>query len=570
MKTMFRNIIYIVSMLVTVVLPVVGRAATMADTIPLQAEQTGSRTVALTWSAGDGITTVYRQYPGESQPVEIATSAENTWTDHHHRCVCGDTVRYSISRASDEGFAALLVSDNEPTAMANWGVVSVEDDQIRLQWHPSVDTDIMGYLICEGNPSVAIDTVFGRNNISYTYNGDIQTVHAFRLCAFDSCRQASALTDVCNNIVIGLTSEPCSRTVHASWNAYQNIPSGVGIYELWTSEDGEPYRRVSQLDANTTEVSFDVSESCMTLSAYVVVYSFDGSESAKSNRSSVQFSTTERPAYFYLRKVSASYDGRSVNIVAQTDPTFTGNDYRIYRSVGDRPAAVVAHIAPSVDGTLTWCDDGINPGDEACCYYLGVDDGCGRNEMRTARGYTLLPHLSVEGESMLLRWNEYGGWSGATQYQIISSPLDVDDWQYVGNTWATEYLLTEGGEGLRRYKILAFEGPDSEHQRGDSIQSVEVFHRPRTNIWMPNAFTPTETSNNYLRPQSQYINPQGYSFSVYNRYGIMIFSTTATDGYWDGRYKGIIQPNGAYLYKITYQQSDGTEQYLIGTVMLIR
>lgn len=547
-----------------------AHAACVDDTIPLQAQQTGFRTVELTWNAGDGTTSLYRQYPGETTPIIIATTEGSSWTDHHSRCVCDDTVRYSIVRGSEEGYAAVMVSDNAPTAMAEWGIVTVEDEQVKLNWKASIDDDIMGYLICEGNPSVVVDTVFGQHNTNYTYTADdALSVHHFRLCAFDSCRQASPLTDACNNIVLSLDADPCSRSVQAGWNGYENMPSGVGSYELWASEDGAAFRRVAQTDAAITQASFDVSESCINLTAFIKVISVDGQSEANSNRVSVQFLTVERPAYFYLRKVSVAGDGKSVNILAQTDPSFAGTDYRLYRTVADRPASVVAHLSPSSDGTLSWTDTGVDPTSEPCGYYLGVDDGCGRNEMRTAMGYTILPQLLTEGESLVLRWDAYNGWTGSTRYQVISSPLDKDNWELDGDTWETVYQLANNA-GIRRYKVLAFEGSNSEYQRDDSLQSVQVYHRPHTDIWLPNAFTPTETSNNTFFPSAQYINPEGYSFTIFNRQGMMLFSTTQTDAFWDGRYNGVIQPNGVYVYKITFRQNDGTDQYLMGTVMLIR
>ena len=544
--------------------------ASVGDTIPLQAQQTGNRTVELSWAAGVGTTTVYRQYPGEEEPTTIASTEGSSWTDHQHRAVCDDTVFYSIRRAEEVGFAAVMVSDNAPTAMAEWGVVTVEEEQLKLNWLASADTDIMGYLVCEGNPSVVIDTVFGRDNTTYTFlDGDVQTVYHFRLCAFDSCRQASPLTEVCNNIVLSLETSPCHRTVHVSWNAYQNMPSGIGSYELWVSEDGADFGRVAVVDAGSVEASFEVSESCITFTAYIRAISSDGSSVSSSNRVSAQFATAERPAYFYLRKVSVSGDGEGIDIVAQTDPAFSGTDYRLYRSVGGNPASLVARLSPTADGTLSWHDAGVDPTAEPCGYQLGVMDGCGRNEMRTAMGYTILPELVSDGQGVVLRWNAYSGWSGSTQYQIVSSPLDADNWQTEGNTWDNEYLLV-AGDAMRRYRIQAFEGFDSEHHRDDSLQSTIVFHRPYTTIWMPNAFTPTEASNNKVQPISQYINPNGYSFVIFNRQGMLVFSTTATDEAWDGRYHGEMQPNGVYTYKITYRQNDGTNQYLIGTVMLVR
>lgn len=547
-----------------------ANSATDGDTIPLQALQTANRTVELTWTSAVGTTTVYRQYPGESCPAVIASTEGSSWTDHQHRAVCGDTVFYSISRDGDTGFAAVMVSDNAPTAIAEWGVVTVADEQVRLQWVASADTDIMGYLVCEGNPSVVIDTVFGRANTTYNYQeGDVHTVYHFRLCAFDSCLQASPLTEVCNNIVLTLETNPCHRTVQASWNAYHNMPSGIGSYELWVSEDGGLFHRVAVAEADAVETSFEVSEACMSFMAYIKAISADGLSASFSNQAGAQFATAERPAYFYLRKVSVSADGKGIDIVAQTDPAFAGTDYSLYRTVGDSPASLVAHLSPTADGTLRWHDGDVDPSAEPCGYQFGVMDGCGRNEMRTATGYTILPELDSEGEIMLLSWNAYSGWTGATHYQIVSSPLDADRWQAEGDTWDNEYQLA-AGDATRRYRVQAFEGFDSEHHRDDSLQSAIAFHRPYTNIWMPNAFTPTETNNNRVKPVSQYINPDGFSFVIFNRQGLQVFNTTSTEEAWDGRYQGVMQPNGAYTYKITYRQNDGTNQYITGTLMLVR
>lgn len=543
----------------------------MGDSIPLVAVQTGYRSVQLSWPEGSGVTTVYRQYPGQSNAVEIGTTESSSWNDHHDRCVCSDTVNYSIQRGSDEGYAAVVVSDNEPTAMATWGVVTVEDERIHLRWNPSGDADIMGYLVFDGTPSELIDTVFGHESNEYSYIGDELTeIHHFRLSAFDSCLQASQITDACNNIVLHLDSDPCNSRVRASWNEYMNMPSHVGGYELWASEDGDAFRRVVQTDANTAEAVFEVGASCMALSAYVRAVSTDGTLEARSNRVGVDFATAARPAYFYLRKVSTSDDGKCVTVLAQTDPSYEVVDYRVYRSVDGGGASVVGHVTPSADGSLVWNDTKINGDEVQVSYRMGVFDGCGRNEMLTKWGSMIVPTLSTEGDGLLLSWNAYDGWSGVTEYYVVSSPLDGEGWRTEGSTSGSTYSISETDGELRRYKVLAFESSGSEYQRNDSLQSRAVFHRPHTDIWMPDAFTPLETSNNRIGPHFQYINPVGYSFTVFNRHGLIVFSTSDPELMWDGKSGGVMQPMGVYVYKITYRQNDGTDQFVTGCFTLLK
>ena len=94
-------------------------------------------------------------------------------------------------------------------------------------------------------------------------------------------------------------------------------------------------------------------------------------------------------------------------------------------------------------------------------------------------------------------------------------------------------------------------------------------YNPHTDIWMPNAITPLENSNNAVCPVSVYINPDQYSFSIYNRMGLCIFSSTTPGQSWDGTYNGHHVPEGAYTYIINYLQSDGSRQQKTGTILII-
>ena len=311
----------------------------IAEPISLQVHQIAGRTVQLDWDAGTGTTDIYRRYPDENQLSLIGSTSSNTWTDRHNRSVCNDTVYYVVRRGGDEGSAAINISDNEPTAPAQWGVVTVDQalQHIKLEWIASQDTDIMGYLVLEGTPSLVFDTVYGRTNTTYIYTQDSCTqVREFRINAFDSCRKASALTDQCNNMVLHLESEPCSRTLTARWNTYNNMPSGLGRYELWVSQDDAAFVLAGQQNnISDTSIDFTITEECQQVKAYVKAVSADGTLEALSNIKQEVLATSQRPSLLYLRKVSVSDDGKNVTVVGQTDTSWAGHQYTVYRSVGD-------------------------------------------------------------------------------------------------------------------------------------------------------------------------------------------------------------------------------------------
>ena len=547
--------------------------AAMADPISLQAHQIAGRTVQLEWDAGTGTTDIYRRYPDENQLSLIGSTSSNTWTDRHNRSVCNDTVYYVVRRGGDEGSAAINISDNEPTAPAQWGVVTVDQalQHIKLEWIASQDTDIMGYLVLEGTPSFVIDTVYGRTNTSYTYTQDsCMQVREFRIYAFDSCRKASALTEQCNNMVLHLESEPCSRTLTARWNTYNNMPSGLGRYELWVSQDDAAFVLAGQQNnISDTSIDFTITEECQQVKAYVKAVSADGTLEALSNIKQEVLATSQRPSILYLRKVSVSDDGKNVTVVGQTDTSWAGHQYTVYRSVGGGAANVAGFCTASATGGLVWTDRGVNL-DEKHTYFFGITDGCGRNEMRSQKGSTILVELVTEGNSTNLQWNAYEGWQGTTTYGVLTCRGESNLWQLEGtttNNWMPN--VSDGAGGLCRYKVAAFEGPDSQYGHSDSLQSTVAVYNPHTDIWMPNAITPLENSNNAVCPVSVYITPDQYSFSIYNRMGLCIFSSTTPGQSWDGTYNGHHVPEGAYTYIINYLQSDGSRQQKTGTILII-
>ncbi len=551
-----------------------------ADSIPMQAHQIAARTVELSWNSPPGLeTSVYRSYPDENTLILVAVTTDSFYIDHLDRAVCDDTVRYGITKTIGSndypGFAAVNVTDDEPTAVASWGVVTVDDEtqQLLLQWNPSPDTDIMGYLVCEGTPSMAIDTVFGRTNTQYRPSQfAADEVHLFRICAFDSCRQASALTDACNNMVLRLQTVPCDLTVTASWNEYLNMPVGVDHYEVWISENDSPFREAARVAGNgSCTVTFTIASNTVTLRAYVKAV---GSQYyAVSNKVEWIFSSAERPKYLYMRKVSVNDEGTEVSITGQTDPQFQSNDYRIYRSVDGAEASIVAHCQPDPTGLLTWQDNTANPKESTISYFFGVIDGCGRNEIRSQSGTTLLPQVVEQGEDLLISWNPYDGWEGTTSYEVLKAPIGSTGWVSLGTTAATSFIYLSylsDSDGPMQFKIVASEGNDSQWQHSDTLQSFSSQFAKQIVAWLPNAFTPTEASNNRFGPQFVYMNPDGYSFLIYNREGLLLFQTEDPAAVWDGRYKGALMPSGVYVYKINYRQTNGTDQQIVGTVLLIQ
>jgi gliding motility-associated-like protein len=102
-----------------------------------------------------------------------------------------------------------------------------------------------------------------------------------------------------------------------------------------------------------------------------------------------------------------------------------------------------------------------------------------------------------------------------------------------------------------------------------STVKVKVF-KTGPDIFVPSAFTPNnDRLNDILKPIAAGISKMEY-FKVFNRYGQLIYSTTATGKGWDGTLNGVVQPLGVYIWAVNAITYTGNRITKKGTVSLIR
>jgi gliding motility-associated-like protein len=86
---------------------------------------------------------------------------------------------------------------------------------------------------------------------------------------------------------------------------------------------------------------------------------------------------------------------------------------------------------------------------------------------------------------------------------------------------------------------------------------------------LPNAFTPNGDGKNDCFGIKKWGFISDLEFSIFNRWGELIFFTKDPNRCWDGTYRGILQPNEVFVYTIKASSVCG-KIFLKGTVLLIR
>lgn len=99
------------------------------------------------------------------------------------------------------------------------------------------------------------------------------------------------------------------------------------------------------------------------------------------------------------------------------------------------------------------------------------------------------------------------------------------------------------------------------------VDSMDVLVQ-ETTLDMPNAFAPAGT-NNLFKPSKRGI-AKLKEFSVFNRWGNKVYSSTNVDEGWDGTFNGKAQPVGVYIYVIEAVNDKGVPFSKKGNVTLLR
>lgn len=98
--------------------------------------------------------------------------------------------------------------------------------------------------------------------------------------------------------------------------------------------------------------------------------------------------------------------------------------------------------------------------------------------------------------------------------------------------------------------------------------TIKVYNRPE--IYVPTAFTPNKDGLNDLFKPTYIGIVQVQYFSVFNRYGQLLFNTTSQSAGWDGTLNGERQSPMAYVWMVKGVGPDGRVIQKKGTVVLIR
>ncbi len=569
------------------------------STIYLQVVNNGNLTATLSWN---NIGTpapasqftwfyIYKEYP-----VGVWSLIDSTQTLSYTDSVpyCNTTVNYVIGIGdllgcnSISNTDGILVQDITVPNIPQLDSVSVNAaGNAVLGWQPSTSTDVTSYIIFQYINSlwVAIDTVYGYNSTAYTNNlsqADQQS-ELYAIAAVDSCNNVTVFSAQHHTMFASASLDACNAAAVLTWNAYSNMPGGVAGYRIWFTENGGPIQYAGTAPANAVSFTHTGLNQFSTYCYFIIAYDAAGQITSTSQEVCLFADVVQQPAFGYLRRASVSA-ANTVEVRAYVDATADVSEYKFYRSETPTGPWLLVATVPfgSTVSQISFTDNGLATNSKSYWYQMVVVDSCGNDAIISNVGRTIVLKATANNEiTNTLIWNEYEGWAspvlGYNIYRMVDGVPDPGPIASIPFTGAGVYTYTDVVDafipmrGRFSYYIEAVETPVNIFGYADTSYSnvAEVAQKPL--VFVPNAFTPNGNGmNDLFMPSTGFVDVSHYQFTIFNRWGEMIYQTNAkTDG-WDGRVGGEKCMPGVYVWTLTFRTAEGEFIDQKGTVTLIR
>tara|TARA_B110000438_G_scaffold271631_1_gene289677 strand:+ start:944 stop:4366 length:3423 start_codon:yes stop_codon:yes gene_type:complete len=479
-----------------------------------------------------------------------------------------------------------------------------------ITWNcSSTDVDRYAlYIKAEDGAWITIDSVYGVLNNSYEYinSNAVNNFETFSLRSIDSCGNASERSVMHNSINIISKINICELSINLNWNNYINFNNDLSHYKviLITTDD------LANIIYDTIKVNQQLDYQINNIQKgynyyfYIAAYNGDSSLVAISDQVNYLITLPSQPNYNYIDFVSVNKNNIEINCLVDNDAIV--DRYLIFRSLeNDSIFNIIGDVPFNNSSSINYTDKTANPNSFYYQYQVYPVDTCnniiqapsvysGANDTSYGQTIHLLTEINLdysddalyfEEYTNTLTFNEYDKWlGGVSEYQLFRSvnrenfdvlPLYVFD--RVNNPdEELKYIdiVTEFGSGNGRfcYYIKAIEGnvnPYGSALEG-SFSNVSCISQTPI-LFVPSSFTPNgDEHNEIFKPITNFVSEIGYEFSVYNRSGILLFSTNNPLKGWDGTYLGQFVQNDNYVYHISYLNGVGDLTEKVQVFTLIR
>ena len=562
---------------------------TVLQTIFLQVNDDLNGNIALIWNAlvqpplsSTGNSYTINKKVGNGNFNLLGNTANLTFPDIY--LLCQQDFQYQVRIPDNSGCFSTsnIIGDtfrlaNPPLPITMDSVtVNLNGEKAEMAWNISTAGNVVQYIIYQniGNQWVALDTLNTVDFANFNSQAGLNS-ESYAVAPVDSCGLIGPLSTLHNTIKISYIVNACENRVNFDWNSYLAWNGNIAQTQIIQWLNGSTASVATTLNGNPLNAQLNNLLPSGNYCFAVRVFHNDG-RSSTSDTICFAADVLNIADFTYCQTVSV-VNSQFITSSVLFDATADVNAYKVLR--GDYPGGALSVITEGLlsGNTIIFNDPSVNPNQRPYYYQFQLIDLCDNVNGESNFGRSIfLRSEAREDFKNELNWNTYGDWdAGVGQYQVWRSFNNTNNFTLLATLTANDSVyvddvVNELDKQYRFcYKIKAVEAGVNSYNIQAESESNHICVNQSTTIYIPNAFSPSNT-NIIFKPLGLFENSaRAYSFQIYNRWGEQIFNTTDTKLGWNGKYKDVLSPSGIYSYKINFNLPDGSNFNKIGSVLLI-
>lgn len=554
-------------------------------------------TALLTWNAPVGagdpapgtVYHIYREFPpGNWTLIDSVAYGVQNFKDTID--ICEAFLRYQVvlpgaicdytSNTPGDNFKDMLTPDIPVIQSVS---IDTLTNLVTITWNINPQADTYGYVVYQADPNgilFEVDTVWGRNNVTYTFapNTDLESIRV-SIAAFDSCftnllpptYQTSAKANIHRTVFLSQELDVCTQTATLSWTAYQGWNNLIG-YEVYGRENNGPWAFYGATDQ--TSFSLPV-VGLMNYTFAIRAINTTGNQSF-SNRIAFNAVAPTPPAFNYTQV--ATVENEAVVVRHYVDASAGVSSVQLERKNLAGTFELISE-QPVGGNNITFVDTDVATERKSYTYRARIVDTCGNPTLIGNEVTTILLQVQTDELALVnyLNWSAYSGFDGSilnyAVYRGIGGIFDPTPVALV-SSGTLNYIDDVDGVSLTDGQICYYV------EALESFNSFGFAEISRSNvicpifaplIYIPNAFTPGG-DNPLFVPVVSLVDPTDYTFTVLDRWGQVVFRSTTIGEGWDGKHpnNNQVAETGTYIYVLQVKDGNGQEVTRRGHVSLLK
>ncbi len=501
----------------------------------------------------------------------------------HHPNPASDTWYYYLQSDFNCPGQMVLQSDtldNRQPEVAVLTRASVNGNSIELDWQASPSPEVSAYIIFRSTSmgTIALDTIYGgvTNFVDNNAFPNDQSETYFIL-AIDECGNTSIFNDPHSTVFLEQSVISCEQKIVLNWNSYQGWINGIGSQEVWVDIDGSGAILQATISGNDTSYVFENASDSENYCFFIKSIENGTGIEALSNVVCLMPDLVEPMRDLVLKNVNVLTDN-SVELTWNWNSAAEIQSFEVLQDlINNTFTTLNSSPAPIPLGNGNSSIDVISdPSASKVFYKIQTTDDC---DILVESNYGSTIHLvgnPQPGFSNFLTWTSFDIENAEvidySIYRIVNGSSTFVDVVPAGTTsFSDEVDPSEQAESNVCYFVVANANvtlPNGSIEPIESSSNTTCVEQ-LASIVAPNAFAP-QGVNQIFKPFVIFGETVDYHFTVFNRWGELLFETKDVDEGWNGKYKGVIQPMGAYIFQVRITQTGGRVVEEGGVFTLLR